>query len=282
MRYDALLSDAVSYAGRLAVLAMVPLFASLARWSDVVATATADGFDFGFKFGFPYPIANLWTFVDGPSSTGGGVDVHFPTVVDAAGFGVTLAVTAFVFLVANGLLMAGYVGSIDQYVESGRYDFFRNVTDYGLRMVAYQFAVLAGGFGLVLPILITPGFFLVVLPVLLVLAYLFYLLPYLVVIEDRSLFGAVDRSASLAAGGGEPLAFFLLYAILVAAASFPLSLLTNAGLPGVFAAALLASGLGLFLTTFTVLFVRELVGDDEGATPSPEATPGVDAASGPD
>lgn len=270
MQYGALLSNAVSYAGRLAVLALVPLFASLSRWRDVVATATRQGFTVSLNFGFPHPIADLWTFVDAPSPDGGGVNVDLPLVLDA-GFGESLAASALVVLFATGLLMAGYVGSIHQYVETGRYDFLENVTDYGLRMIVFQFGVLLGAVGLFLPVLASPVLLAVVLPLLLVLAYLFYLLPYLVVVEDRSLLEAVDRSTSLASGGGEPLVFFVVYVLLSAAASVPLSLLANAGFAGVVLAAVLASGYGLVLTTFTVLFVRELVGET-AASPAASST----------
>ena len=67
MRFGSLLSDALSDARRLLPLALVPLAATLARWSDVVAVATDTDRRLSLRFGLPHPIADLWTFIDPPA-----------------------------------------------------------------------------------------------------------------------------------------------------------------------------------------------------------------------
>lgn len=277
MRLSALLSESVSVAGRLAVLALVPLVTSLARGHDVVALATRPGRHYNVSFGFPHPLAGLWTFVDPPSPAGGDVvSVDLPVVVDA-GVVASAAASAAVFLVGAGLLMAGYVGSINQYLEEGRFEFLENVRVYGRRMVGFQAAVLAASVALVLPVIAAPPLFVVSVVAMLALAFLFFLAPYLVVVSDLGLLEAFERSPELATGRGEPIAFFAVYALVVAAGSFPLSAAVNGGFPGVLLAALLASGAGLVLTTFTVRFVRELVAEsgDESGTGSGTSRPGA-------
>lgn len=275
MRLLALLSDAVSYAGRLAPLAAVPFVASLARWRDVVSTATESGYDFGIKFGFPHPLADLWTFVDPP--TGDGLTIETPAFVDGS-LAVNVTATVFVAVFVGGLLMAGYLGSIEQYVESGRYDFLQNVATYGLAMVGYQCLVFVGAAGFLLPAVVSPLLFVAALPFLVVVAYLLYPTPYLVVSKDLPLSHALERSVALTKEGGDPLVFFIAYALSVAGMSLPLSVLTNAGFPGVLVAAILASGVGLVLTIATVLFVRELLAkptaDPRNGAVGPDSEPG--------
>jgi hypothetical protein len=264
MRIGALLADTTSYAGRLVVLALIPLATSLSRVDDVLALGARPGFRVSVTFGTPHPLADLWTFVDPPRPEGGGLHVDAPFVVWSEPTANT-PVTALAYVVGSGLLAAGYVGSIDQFVETGRYNFLGNVGTYGGRMVGYQAVVFAGVLVVGGAALSHPGLLFVAIPAGLVAWVLFFMTPYLVVIEDRPLVEAFERSPRLATGGVEPLAFVAVYAVIVAAGSLPLSLLVAGGLPGVLLAAGIASVSGVLLTTFTTLFVRELVGAGDGS-----------------
>lgn len=284
MQYDALLSNAATYAGRLVVLAVVPLAGSFARWSDVVALATRPGHEVGIKLALPHPIADLWTFVDAPDPASSGLHVDAP-MSTADGLSAAILVGALAYVVGTGLLMAGYVGSVDQFVRHGRYDFLENVWRYGVRMVgvqvvvyAYLLCVVAAGF--LEPLLVVVGILVGLL------AWIFlYLAPFLVVVDDRPLPEAFARSFELVGSRREPVVFLAIYAGIVLLGSLPTSLATNAGLPGVLAAALFASLLGNFLTVFTVLFVRELVAPARppaGSASDASGATGPGLATGPD
>lgn len=265
MRLGALLSDAASLAGRVAPLALVPLAASLARWNDVVALAGRQDSHVGVKFDLPNPLADLWTFVDAPGPGRYGLYVDAPVALDA-GLGVDALATAAAFALGSGLLMAGFVGSIDQFDRRGRYDFLRNVRAYGVRMVGFQAVVFAVLLLLARAAVVRPAALVVGIVVGFVAWFLFFPTPYLVVLEDRPLLEAFRESVRLTTGGVEPLRFVVVYGLVVVAGSLPASAIANAGLPGVLAAAALASGVGLVLTAYTVLFVRELVeASDTGA-----------------
>lgn len=274
MQYGALLSDAVSYAGRLAALAVVPLVASLARWRDVLAFSSRHRTHLGVKLGLPHPLADLWTFVDAPAPGQQELYVDAP-VATGQGLTADVLVTAVAFIVGSGLLMAGYVGSIDQFVRRGRCDFLANVRRYGARMVGFQAVVYVFLLVLVGVGTVHSGFLVVGLVVGFLAWVLLYLAPFLVVVEDRPLGDAFRRSLELVTNHGEPIAFLALYAVVVLSVSLPVSLLTNADLPGVLVAAVLASAAGLFLTVFAVLFVRELV---SATPPSPEPAGGTDGS----
>lgn len=259
MQLDEHLLGAFSTAVRVPVLALVPLFTGLSRWSDVVATATRAGQRVSVNFGFPYPPADLWTFASPPDSGVRGEVVDVPMVVEY-GLLANVIATALVVLVVRGLLVAGLLGSVDQFLVEERYEFGRNVRRYGLRILGYQAVVLGtmlvlAGIGLVSPVLL-----LVVIPFVVVLGYVFYLTPYLIVVEDRATIDAFRRSARLTTDRIPAALFFLYYVALVAVASVPLSLVLNVGMTGVLLAATAASLLGLVLTAFAVRFTRDLVG----------------------
>lgn len=274
VQYGALLSDAVSSAGRLAALAAVPLVASLARWRDVLALSTRPGSHLGVKLGLPHPLADLWTFVDAPALERRELYVDAP-VVTGQGLSADVLIAALAFAVGTGLLIAGYVGSIDQFARQGRYDFLENVRRYGARMVAFQAVVYAVLLAIVGAALVHPVFLVVGLLVGLLAWVLFYLAPFLVVVEGRSLGDAFGRSFELVTSRREPLVFLALYAALVLLGSLPVSLLANADLPGVLVAALVASGGGLVLTVLAVLFVRDLVAPTR---PTVRSASGTDVA----
>lgn len=170
MQLPDLLAAAASTAVRLPLLALVPLVTGLSRWTDVMRTAARPGTRVSVHFGFPHPPADLWTFADA-SREAGRVDViGVPTVVDA-GLLVDLVAIAVVALLVRGLLLAGYLGSIDQFLVADRYAFLENVGRYAVPILGYEAVVLAtilafAGLGLVDPFLL-----LLALPVVLVLAY---------------------------------------------------------------------------------------------------------------
>lgn len=273
MQYGALLSDAGSVTGRLAALAVVPLLASLARWRDVVALGSRTGSEIGVTLGLPHPIADLWTFVDAPRPERSGLHVDVPVGMDPE-LSATLLLAAALYAVGIGLLMAGYVGSVDQFLRRGRYDFLANVRRYGARMVGFQAVVYAYLLVLVVVVLDSPPLVVVGIVVGFLAWALLYLAPFLVVVEDRPLGDAFRRSLDLVTSRGEPLAFLLLYAAVVLLGSLPVSLLANLDLPGVLVAAILASGVGHLLTVLTVLFARELVEPDGPTVRAPEDTSG--------
>lgn len=278
MQYGALLSNAVSYAGRLAVLAIVPLLASLARWRDVVALGSRTGREIGFKLSLPHPVADLWTFVDAPRPERSGLHVDVPVGMDPE-LSATLLLAAALYAVGIGLLMAGYVGSVDEFLRRGRYDFLANVRRFGTRMVGFQAVVYA--YLLVLVVVALESLPLVVFGLVVgFLAWaLLYLAPFVVVVEDRPLGDAFRRSLELVTSRVEPLAFLLLYAAVVLFGSLPVSLLANLELPGVLVAAILASVVGHLLTVLTVLFTRRLVEPD---APSNRATEDASGTGGTD
>lgn len=280
MEYDALCVAALSYATRLVALAAVPFLASLARFQGVLALAGDPDTSVGFKISLPHPLADLWTFVRAPQPAGQQVPVDAPFAAGAFSAEALLGLVGFV--VVTGLLMAGYVGSIDQFVREGHYDFLENVRRYWTAMVAVQaivatvvlcFVVIAPfGLGLVLVGLVI-GFF----------AWLcFFLAPFLVVVEDRPLEAAFRRSLELVANRIETLAFVAIYGGLVLVLSIPISLAVNAGLPGVVVASLAASVAGLYLSVLTVLFTRELVGAGGPTAAASSAEPGSDVVPGVD
>ena len=288
MQYGSLVSDALSKTARLIPLALVPLVASLARWPDVLAVATEPGVNFGVKFGLPHPLADLWTFIDAPSPEGGGFYVDAPFVdPSVAREGELLAdpqvlgaivLTLAGYVLFTGVLTAGYLGSINQFLTARRYDFLANVRRYAVRMVALQ-TVLLGSFLLVF------GAALVAVPLVILLVavgfvawLLLYLTPFLVVVADEPLLVAFRRSLRLTTSSVQPLAFVVVYALLVAAISLPMSALANLGIGGVLAAAALASNFGLFLSVLAVMFTRELLAAGGDVAPSKGDTPATGAA----
>lgn len=225
------------------------------------------------KLGLPHPLADLWTFVDAPAPARRGLHVDAPVPLEQ-GLSAEFLVAGVAFTVGSGLLVAGYVGSIDQFARQGQYDFLANVRRYGVRLVGFQAVVYAVLLLLMAAALVHPGLLVAGLLFGFLAWALFYLAPFLVVVEDRSLGDAFRRSLELVTARREPIAFLALYAGLVLLWSLPVSLLANADLPGVLVAAVLSSGVGLFLTVLAVLFVRELV-----ASTLPSVRP-ADGASG--
>ena len=265
MRIGSLISGASSDTGRLLPLAVVPFFTSVVRWTDVVAVGTASGEEFGVTFGLPQAVPDLWTFLGTPSPDGNGLMTPVPFLTGGSARLATVAVllSALVFVAVQGVVMAGFLGSIDQFVREGRYDVVANVRRFAARMVAFQAVVFCSllaliavslAVGLVSPPLAIVGF-----AVGLVVWLLVYLTPFLVVVADLPLLAAFRRSVRLATGGIEPVAFAAGYALVIAVISVPVSIITNAGIPGVVLAAAIVSPIGLFLAALTVRFTRALL-----------------------
>ena len=121
-------------------LAVVPFFTSVVRWTDVGAVATAPGREFGVRFGLPQAAPDLWTFLGTPSPDGNGLTTPVPLMTGGSArlATVTVLLPALVFVAVEGVVMAGFLGSIDQFVRDGRYDVIWNVRRFAVRMVAYQ------------------------------------------------------------------------------------------------------------------------------------------------
>lgn len=260
MRPADALDETVEHAPRLAVLAVVPFVLSVIRWNDLMRTATDTSTRFQVTFPTPHGVIGLWSFLNPPARTEGTVGGTLPLVV-GAGVGLLLVVSLAVFVVVSGLALAGYLGSIEEGLATGSFDFLANVRRYARPMVAYEALAL-----LVLLVLVAAGtadtvLVPVVFAVLFVVAYLTYLAPYLVVAGDLSLVEALGRSASVATSRGPVLGTFVVFVVLGAAFSLPLSMVAYGnGLPGVLLAAVLATPVGFLASVFFVAVARAIAG----------------------
>jgi hypothetical protein len=227
-------------------LALVPVFVGLLAFENVRRMADPDGFTIGVTFRFPAPIVDLWTFVHVPARTTGGLYVS-PEVQFLP-----------VLLLVEGVLAAGYLGSVEAALRTGSYDFIESIRRYGVRILVFtalwQLGVLLGGFLAV----ITPIFFFVGIVLFLWLSYRLYATPFLIVIRDLSLGEALGRSWRYGRDGGDYFSFGLGYLATVAAISIPTTLfVTLTGLVGVLVGIVVGAVLGLTLTAATMTFVRE-------------------------
>ncbi|PSP47768.1 hypothetical protein BRC75_08745 [Halobacteriales archaeon QH_7_69_31] len=59
MQIGSLVSVASSDTGRLLPLAVVPVFTSVVRWTDVLAVGIAPGEEYGVRFGLPQAVPDL-------------------------------------------------------------------------------------------------------------------------------------------------------------------------------------------------------------------------------
>lgn len=227
-------------------LALVPALTSLLAVADLRRVAQQEGFTIGATFRFPAPIIDLWTFVSLPAPRTGGLYVS-----------PVLAILPLL-LVVEGLLAAGYLGSVEAALRSGTYDFVASVRRYGVRIVIYT--VLWNGIVLLLGVLavINPLFILIGIVVLLWLSYRLYATPYLIVIRDLPLGAALERSWGYGREGGEYFRFGVGYLLAVAAVSVVGTFfVTTTGLVGVVVGVFIAAPLGLAFTAATMAFVRE-------------------------
>jgi hypothetical protein len=227
-------------------LALVPALTSLLAIENIDRVVRAEGFTIGATFRFPAPIIDLWTFVSLPARQTGGLYVS------------PFLAALPVLLIVEGVLAAGYLGSVETALRTGSYRFFASVRRYGVRIVVYTFLWNMGVFLLGIVAVINPLFILVGILLFLWLSYRLYATPYLIVIRDLPLGVALERSWQWGREGGEYFSFGVGYLLTVAAISLVATLfVTSTGLVGVIVGVLVAAPLGLALTAATMVFVRE-------------------------
>ncbi|WP_254535796.1 hypothetical protein [Halomarina litorea] len=224
-------------------LVVVPFVWSLLQVGQIFRAVGSDRV-LDVAFPFPKAVVGLWSFVNPPAPDGFSV----------AG---PLWVLPFA-LVAEGVLAAGYLGSLEQTFRTGRYDFVANARRYVVDLLVYAVLVALVGF-LVVAAALASGILglLVGVPLFLLAGYLFYAAPFLVVTEDRSIGSALRRSYRLAVAGGEHLAFFVKYLVVGAVVSVPVSLLAyTAGVGGILLASAVAAPVGFAFSATTLAFLR--------------------------
>jgi len=231
-------------------LVAVPLVSAFLQYGDVERVLAFDGVRFGVQFPFPAPLLTGWSFASVPS-TESGLHVVEPVWL----FPVTVAVEA--------VLVAGYLGSLDEGFRTGSYGFAANVASYVVPLFAYT--VLANavvlGFGL-LGLRVGVLALVSAIPALLALGYLFWAAPFLVVVEDRGFLAALRRSVALASEGGEYAEFFLKHLLVGAGVSLVMTpVMTNGGVVGVVVGAVVGAPVAFTFTLATLRFLRAHVGD---------------------
>jgi hypothetical protein len=231
------------------VLGLVPALATLLEFDDVArALSGAPGTHVGVALSFPAPIADLWTFAD--LGVAGGGAVAGPSLLAIA-----------LLVVTEGVLAAGYLGSIDDHLAGRRVDFGANVTAYAGRMIVYHalWLLLTVGLLLALASLSLAAALVLGLPAVLLGSYLLYGTPYLLVVRDEPLSRAVDRSVAYARDGGAYARYGLGYLAVVALVSlFVSAVVANFGPLGLLLGVAAAGTFGLALNVTTMAVIREL------------------------
>jgi hypothetical protein len=264
------LGDGFDRLGTLLPLALVPFFATFLHFDNIRRATTVSGYHFGATFRFPTAIPTFLTFVSLPNQAAG---VHVsPTLYFAP-----------LTIIVESLLSAGYLGSVREAIETGGYDFTRNVKDYFLPLLGYTvlvWVVLLLSFGM--SVVFAPLLF-VVLPVMLILSYLFYGAPFLVVVDDCSLGEALRRSNRLAVSNSNVdttyASFGFGYLLFVFVASLVGTLFINLGTLGVVLGAVLSAPVALALTVATVEF---FIDRQQSSMDSPPTTYGPNSSERPD
>lgn len=271
MEFLSLLNASLRTVDDLTPLVIVPALAALANVSELERVARFHGGHVGVAFGIPFPIADLWTFVNTPTSGVVGVPFESTAPHHLAAVIVALVIGSAV----AGVVSAGYLGSIHEYLVSSRYDFVANAKRYAVPLVGFYLSLLAIGGGSVLfaaEIGASPGLLLLAIPLTLLIGYLLYATPFLVVTEGLSLVPAARRSVSLATDGGVYVEYFLKYALTVAAISILTTPIVVMGGLGVAVIATIAvAPVGLAFNVSTVWFLAEL---GPGADPNRAWTAG--------
>jgi len=240
-------------------LALVPFVSVFLDVTNIVRVVSFRGGHAGITFRFPAAVVDYWTFASVPNPPDG---VHVT--------GTLLFVPVAILLKAA--LAAGYLGSIAEATETGRYDFAANVKRYVVPFLGYiAIAFLLASGGVVLALLGGPGgaALLVVLlvPVFLIFGYLFYAAPYLIVLRDAGLVAALEGSYAYAIAGGLYAAFAIRYFVAVLVLSVVGTAFVNLGAVGVVVGALLAAPVGLVFNVAVMDFVRDLESEDEPGSP---------------
>ena len=259
----AVLREALQETRDVAVLAVLPFVVALLRWNDLVRLGTDTSRVFSVSFPMPHSFVTLWSFVQPPTDAGGGIDPGtLPSVVGVA-FGAAFLLSLAAYVVATGLLLAGYLGSIDQSIRTGRFDFVANVRRYGRSLMAYEALVLVVLGAIVLVLTTAPFLFPVAFVGVYVVGYLTYLAPYLVVASEDDLLEAIRHSAGLTTSRADAALAFLGFAVPATVLSLPLSRLAYSdGVLAAVAAAAVVAPVGLVAAVFFVLVARRLA---EGA-----------------
>lgn len=253
--------------GSLAALAVVPAVTALLSVGNVLRVVGAEvDFHAGIQFGLPAPIVDVWAFVSLPNPA---IDLVGPSSGLVAPFGV-----AAVAVVVQGVLAAGYLGSVREGLATGSYDFLANVRRYLVPILAYTaipgllgVALLAASSGAITatevggtlaPVVVLLA--VIALPV----GYLVFATPYLVVLRDCGLVEALRASVGHALSSGAYLRYAIGYALVVGGLSVPTTLLVvNARLVGVLVGTVAAAPIGLAATVATTRFLADL--DDAAA-----------------
>lgn len=241
-------------------LALVPFVSAFLDVTNSVRVVSFRGGHAGITFRFPAAVVDYWTFASVPNPPDG---VHVT--------GMLLFVP--VAILVKAALAAGYLGSIADVIETGRYDFGANVRQYVVPFLGYvAIAFLLGSGGVALALLGGPrgAALLVVLlvPVFLIFGYLFYATPYLIVLRDAGLVAALRGSYAYAMAGGPYAAFALRYLVAVLLLSVIGTVFVNLGAIGVVVGAVLAAPVGLIFNVAVMDFVRDLEDGEEAGTPA--------------
>lgn len=261
--------------GDLAPLAVVPIALSLLDVDAIRNVLAYDGWHVGLKFGIPVPAVDLWTVVDPPDAdVAGGTNFHWEAgttdlLAVASGGADALALaagSALVGLLLEAILVAGYLGSVREYLATGDYRFVANVSRYGARIVGLYLLGFAA-FVLAVPVfLVAPPLIVPAIVGAFVAFYLLWATPYLIVVRDCSLGEALVESYRHAAAGGPHFRFTIGYLVTILAVSAPASLVVaNAGPLGLLVGLVAVGPLGVALNGAVVDFVLELVGDRDDA-----------------
>lgn len=238
------------------ILALVPFLTAFLQTTKVAKVLAHRGFSLGLTLGLPLPVSSLWKFVTVPSS---GVTVTGPDTLAGV-------VLVGIGLLVQGVLTAGYLGSLRNALAGDDWAFLAAVRRYFLPFL---------GFGLLLVALFVPplvialfaplssALLLVWFPLLFLTGYLVYAAPYLVVLTDESLVPSLARSVSLATSDGAALRYAVGYALLVAGISLPATIVAvNLGAAGVVLGAAALAPVSLVFDAMTLRFVDDLRGGD--------------------
>ncbi|SNZ16341.1 hypothetical protein SAMN06269185_2766 [Natronoarchaeum philippinense] len=257
-------------------LAALPVVLSVLDFDAIRNVLAFDGVHVGLKFGIPVPIVDLWSVVDPPNAgvTGGTTyqwEAGTTDLLAVAGGGGSALVAAigfaFVGFLVEGMLAAGYLGSVHEYLTTGQYGFVANVRRYAVPIVGLYLLGLAAFLAAVPVLLVAPPLIIPGAIVFLAAIFLLWATPYLIVVRDCSLREGLVRSYRLAAAGGPHFRFTLTYLLAVLALSFPASLVVaNAGAVGLLVGLAAIGPLGLTLNVAVMDFVLDLAGPQRRPT----------------
>lgn len=245
------------------LLAVVPFVTALLQIDKILEVVAYRGFSVGIALGLPLPVSSVWKFVSVPTS---GATVTGPDTV-------TGIVAVAIGLLVQGILTAGYLGSLRNALAGSDWAFLASVRRYFVSFL---------GFGLLLVALFVPPFGLALaggpivlilvvwVPLLFLVGYLVYAAPFLVVLNDEPLVASLRESLSLSTSEGAYFRYAVGYALLVAGVSLPATIITvNAGIVGVLFGAVALAPVSLVFDAMTLRFVSDLTTDGDDVPESP-------------